>query len=137
MLPSHGRTNAYYIAWNQWDERVQDRLDRLITTGTMPPCIVVLPDCWTRFGGSQYLDSEIGNYEQYVINEIVPAVDARYPTIQNFKHRAIVGHSSGGYGALHLAMKHPGCFRSGGSACTRYVLGIYSFACDCPITPTN
>lgn len=115
MLPSHGRTNAYYVAWNQWDERIQDRLDRLILTGVMPPVIVVLPDCWTRFGGSQYVDSTIGNYEQYVIYEVIPEVDKRYPTRTDAANRAVTGHSSGGYGAITLAMKHPDVF--GAVAC--------------------
>lgn len=110
MLPSHGRTNAYYVAWNQWDERLQDRLDRLIADGHMSPCIVVLPDCWTRLGGSQYLDSAIGNYASYVTSEVIPVIDARYPTLAKRDHRAVVGHSSGGYGAITLAMKYPDVF---------------------------
>lgn len=110
MLPSHGRTNAYYVAWNQWDERLQDRLDRLILSGKMPPALVVLPDCWTRFGGSQYVDSSIGNYERYVVEEIVPAIDERFETAATREHRAVTGHSSGGYGALRLAMRRPDVF---------------------------
>ncbi len=110
FLPSHGRNNSYYVAWNQWDERLQDRLDRLIMTGTMPPALVVLPDCWTRFGGSQYVDSTLGNYEQYVINEIVPFIDEHFSTLATRESRGIIGHSSGGYGAITLAMKHPDVF---------------------------
>ena len=110
LLPSHGRTNHYYVGWNQYEERIQERLYRLMTTAVMPPVITVMPDCWTRFGGSQYLDSAIGRYESYLIQEIIPEIDRRYRTLSSAEHRAVAGHSSGGYGALTLAMKHPDIF---------------------------
>lgn len=110
LLASHGRTSHYYTSWNQWEERIQDRLDRLIGLGAMPPVVVVLPDCWTRLGGSQYLDSPIGNYRTYLVNEIIPAIDARYHTLADRTGRAVCGHSSGGYGALTLAMTQPDVF---------------------------
>src|SRR5581483_7168051 len=37
-----------------WDENIQQRLDRLIMTNAIHPLIAVLPDCFTRYGGSQY-----------------------------------------------------------------------------------
>ncbi|MCQ3929121.1 MAG: esterase [Chloroflexi bacterium] len=110
LLSSHGRTSYYHISWNQWDETLPQRLDRLIRTGQMPPAIVALPDAWTRFGGSQYLDSAIGNYSSYLVDELVPLVDATYRTLAGREHRGILGHSSGGYGALVNAMQHPDVF---------------------------
>jgi enterochelin esterase family protein len=83
------------------------RLDRLMGGGEVAPAIVVMPDCWTRLGSSQYLNSAIGNYEDYLINEIIPYVDGHYPTN---KSRAVLGHSSGGYGAIVQAMRHPEVF---------------------------
>lgn len=115
LLPSHGRTSHYYTSWNQWDERIQDRLDRLMSTGVMEPVLVVLPDCWTRLGGSQFLDSPIGNYRSYLVNEIIPAIDARYRTISDRNGRAVCGHSSGGYGAITLAMTLPDVFSAVGA----------------------
>jgi enterochelin esterase family protein len=75
--------------------------------GEVAPAIVIMPDCWTRLGSSQYLNSSIGNYEDYLINEIIPFVDERYPTNGQ---RAVLGHSSGGYGAIVQAMRHPEVF---------------------------
>ncbi len=115
LLASHGRTNYYYTGWNQWEERIQERLDRLISDGVMPPTIVVLPDCWTRLGGSQYLDSPIGAYRTYLIDEIIPAVDAQYRTIAERDGRAVCGHSSGGYGAITLAMTRADIFSAVGA----------------------
>ncbi len=94
-----------------WGEPLDRRLDRLIAARRMKPAIVVLPDCFTRFGGSQYLDSSAtGRYETHLVRELVPWVDARYRTRPDGRHRAVIGKSSGGYGALVLGMRHPGVF---------------------------
>lgn len=108
FLSSHGRTHYYYIGWNQYDEPLGDRLNRLILSEAMPPVVVVMPDCWTRLGGSQFLDSAIGKYETYLLQEIIPLVDATFRT--DPARRGVIGHSSGGYGALTLAMRHPDLF---------------------------
>ncbi|NPA05982.1 MAG: esterase family protein [Chloroflexi bacterium] len=93
-----------------WEENIQQRLDRLIAQGDLPPVIAVLPDASTRYGGSQYLNSSaLGRYEDHIL-ELVEAIDARYRTLPDPAHRAIMGHSSGGYGAITLAMKHPDRF---------------------------
>lgn len=110
FLPAHARNHYYYVGWNQYDETLPQRLDRLIDSGQMPPVIVALPDFWTRFGGAQFLDSPIGNYETYFLNEILPAVDTQFRTLPSRDNRGLIGHSSGGYGALCLAMRHPNLF---------------------------
>lgn len=92
-------------------EALDQRLDRLIGTGKMQPAIVVMPDCFTRYGGSQYLNSAAtGHYETHLIEELIPFIDANYRTQANASGRAIVGKSSGGYGSLVLGMRHPGVF---------------------------
>ena len=97
-------------------ESIDLRLDRLIGSGAMPPAICVLPDCFTRFGGSQYCNSSAtGRYEDYVIDEIVPFVDAQLRTLAGRDHRGVTGKSSGGYGAFRLAMRHPDVFGALGS----------------------
>ncbi|MEZ0227214.1 MAG: alpha/beta hydrolase [Planctomycetota bacterium] len=94
-----------------FDEALPDRLDRLIATKKMPPVIAVLPDCSTRFGGSQYVDSAAtGDYLSHVVHELVPEIDRRYRTIPSRDARAVVGKSSGGIGALIAAMEHPRVF---------------------------
>ena len=96
-------------AWG--DETLPQRLDRLINTGRMQPMIVAMPDCRTRLGGSQYINSgATGRYEDYLIEELVPFVDACFRTRAERSQRAILGKSSGGYGALIQAMRHPDVF---------------------------
>ncbi len=99
-----------------WGENIQQRLDRLIATGEIQPLIVVLPDCFTRYGGSQYINSEgTGQYEDYFIQELVPYIDAHYATIAARERRGVAGKSSGGYGAMIFGMRHPETF--GAIAC--------------------
>lgn len=94
-----------------WEEPLPQRLDRLITSGAIKPMIAVMPDCFTRIGGSQYLNSTAtGRYEDHVINELVPFVDRKYRTLADRDHRAVMGKSSGGYGAVILAMRHADVF---------------------------
>jgi S-formylglutathione hydrolase FrmB len=94
---------------------LQERLDRLYAAG-MPYVIVVLPDCFTRLGGSQYINSTAtGRYEDYLVEELVPFVDGRYRTVAEPAGRGVFGKSSGGYGALIMGMRHADLF--GAVAC--------------------
>ncbi|GAC1451747.1 MAG: alpha/beta hydrolase-fold protein [Ktedonobacterales bacterium] len=98
-----------------WQPNLPQRLERLYAAG-MPHAIFVLPDCFTRYGGSQYLNSSAtGRYEDYLIDEIVPFVDARYRTIPRPDARGVFGKSSGGYGSMIMGMRHPDVF--GAVAC--------------------
>ncbi len=84
-----------------------ERLDKLIAAGTIRPVIVVMPDCFTRYGGSQYINSTAtGRYEDYLTNELVPFVDDNFRTLDAAGTRAVMGKSSGGYGALIMGLRH-------------------------------
>ena len=100
---------------NAWSPALDDRMDGLIARGC-GEMILVMPDCLTRYGGSQYLNSSAtGRYMDHLVQELVPFVDARYRTLARREHRGVAGKSSGGYGALVLGMMHPETF--GGLAC--------------------
>jgi S-formylglutathione hydrolase FrmB len=72
---------------------------------------VVLVDCWTSLGGSQFLNSPgTGRYLDYLCDEVVAFVDDRYPTLPAREHRGIAGKSSGGYGAMVASMLRPDTF---------------------------
>jgi len=116
LLASHGNTGAGLINWRPWDVNIKQQLDQLIAEDRIGPMIVVMPDMWTRFGGSQHINSHgIGRYEDYLIHEIIPLVDRNYRTIPDRNHRGIMGRSSGGFGAITQAMHHPEVF--GAFAC--------------------
>lgn len=99
-----------------WGLAIDARMDALIAAGRAGEMILVMPDCFTRFGGSQYLDSTAtGRYETHMVEELVPWVDRTFRTLAAREHRGVAGKSSGGYGALVLGMRHPAVF--GALAC--------------------
>jgi hypothetical protein len=86
-------------------------VDELFRSGAIPPAIVVWVDAFTALGGSQFLDSPAtGRYHTYLCDEIVSFVDERYRTAAAARHRAIMGKSSGGYGAMVTPMLRPDLF---------------------------
>ncbi len=96
---------------NAFTPNLAERMDRLIAASTIRPMIVVMPDCFTYYGGSQYINSTAtGNYEDYLTQEIVPFVDANFRTNPNRDSRAVMGKSSGGYGSLIMGMRHADIF---------------------------
>lgn len=85
-----------------------EMIDELMARGEAPRCLVAFVDCWTSLGGSQYVDSPAtGRYHTYLCEDVVPWVDARYRTLARREHRGIMGHSSGGYGAMVTPMLRP------------------------------
>lgn len=93
--------------WKSFSENVPERLDRLIGDGRMAPVVVAFPDCYSRLGGNQYVNSPIlGNYEDFLIAEMLPLVENRFSCGGNGR-RAVFGKSSGGFGSLVHAMRHP------------------------------
>lgn len=90
---------------------IATRMNTLIASGAIREMIVAMPDCFTRLGGSQYINSSaVGAYEDHFINELVPFVDENFRTIPRAAARAVIGKSSGGYGALVHAMRHAEIF---------------------------
>lgn len=110
VLAGFGGFGESLIQRSAWSESLPERLDRLIHAGQMRPAIVVMPDCFTRYGGSQYRNSSAtGRYEDHLVRELLPHVDRRY---RSNGRRAVLGKSSGGYGALVLGMRHPEVFHA-------------------------
>lgn len=96
---------------NAFGPNLAQRMDRLVEAGDVRDMIVAMPDCFTRLGGSQYINSTAtGRYEDYLIDELVPLVDSSFRTLASRDSRAVMGKSSGGYGALVNAMRHPDVF---------------------------
>lgn len=101
-------TGAMLFNADPLGEDLRRRMDRLISTGACPPVLVVAPDCFTRVGGNQYINSTAtGRYEDYLVGEVIPFVAERYRVTE----WGVFGKSSGGYGAAVLGMRHPEIFR--------------------------
>jgi enterochelin esterase-like enzyme len=104
----HG-AGGNYTEWS--DSFLPERLDQMIRDGEVPPLILVMPDdsgdgptYWANWsnGGPRWAD--------YVIQDVVGAIDQRYRTLPTGSARAIGGLSMGGLGALHIAMRRPDVF---------------------------
>ena len=96
---------------HRWIDRGgKEIFDRLTADGTIGPFIVVLPNGGETF----YINSEDGKdrYEDFFVQELVPFIDHHYRTIATKDARGVSGLSMGGYGALHLAMRHSNLFGS-------------------------
>jgi enterochelin esterase-like enzyme len=75
--------------------------------------ILVHPDSFTVHNGSMYSNSPTtGNWEDFVVEDLVGYVDSHYRTVANRASRGLAGHSMGGYGAFRIGMKFPGIFSS-------------------------
>jgi hypothetical protein len=98
-------------ARNAFEPTLIERLDEMFSGGGCPDALVVFVDAWTSLGGSQFINStSTGRYLDYICDEIVPFVDAHYPTLAAREHRGIAGKSSGGYGAMVVPMLRPDVF---------------------------
>lgn len=108
-LAAYTNAGPGQVNWRNHGENLPERLDRLIDSGAMPPVIVVFPDCYTSLGGNQYVNTPaMGPYADFLVEELVPAIDGAFRTIPEPSSRAVFGKSSGGFGALHLGLSHPG-----------------------------
>jgi len=105
LLHGHGGNYA------QWSS-IAPQLPEMANALNM---IFVCPD-----GGvnSWYFDSPMDStirYESYITKELIPYIDAHFPTKATANTRAITGLSMGGHGAMYLAIKHTNLFGAAGS----------------------
>jgi S-formylglutathione hydrolase FrmB len=71
----------------------------------------VAPNGKNAFLGSFYTNTPVtGNWEDYILRDVIGYIDANYRTLARPESRGIAGHSMGGYGALVLGMRHPETF---------------------------
>jgi S-formylglutathione hydrolase FrmB len=68
-------------------------------------------------GTSFYINSHDGKrrYEDFFLQEFMPGVEKRYRALSGRGSRGIAGISMGGYGALHIAFRHPKLFGAVGA----------------------
>jgi S-formylglutathione hydrolase FrmB len=76
--------------------------------GQLTPFLIATP----RAGASFYINSRDGKtrYEDFLLEEFFPFIEHHYHVHPGRAWRAISGVSMGGYGALHLAFRHPQLF---------------------------
>jgi putative tributyrin esterase len=76
-------------------------------SGAIPPVIIASP----RHRGTFLVDSPRGAMESFVADDLVPALELEFPGAGGSRdRRSVWGISMGGYGALKMALRHPGVF---------------------------
>jgi enterochelin esterase family protein len=81
-------------------------LDNLIHRLEIPPIIVALIQSPDR------LDEYTGNirHARFLGEDLIPAISAKFPLLDDSKARGLVGASLGGVAALHAASRYPALF---------------------------
>ncbi len=94
-------------------ERFRTAMDEGIAAGTVKPMIVVLPNGSNKYHGAFYANSSTtGNWDDFIVKDVVSYVDNHYRTLAFAARRGLAGHSMGGFGALTLGFRHPDVFGS-------------------------
>lgn len=117
---SSGRYPVIYFLPNPFEEsyrfdfdhrNANGLFDRAIADGVIGKFILVAVDMNTPLGSSWYVNSPAtGNWEDFMVQELVPYIDANFKTISNRDSRGIAGIFIGGYGAIRFGMRHPDVF---------------------------
>ncbi len=102
---------SYRADFDQRD--AQGLFDRAIVAGVIGKFILVSVDMTTPLGCSWYVNSPVtGNWEDFMVQDLVPYIDANFRTLPSRDSRGIAGDFMGGYGAIRFGMKHPDVFGS-------------------------
>lgn len=106
-----------------------EQIDFLIEKREIQPFIMVQPDASLHIPnihnrknlsgkiatkGSLYVNSPFsGNYEDYIVRDVLDYIDSSYRTIPDKNHRALLGGSMGGAGVLRYSLFYPEKFIAG------------------------
>jgi predicted alpha/beta superfamily hydrolase len=124
-------TTAFGTEW-----RVDETLDSMTAAGS-PECIVIGVESGAQrmreylpYASSRFPEAHGADYAKFIVEELVPWVDARYRTLPDAGNRVIAGSSLGGLISLYIAFSHPGVFGGVGAFSTAYWVApdIYSLA---------
>ena len=103
-LPGFGDSSMFGIA-------LPGSVDALIASGQVKEMILVVASGASKLGGSFYVNSPVtGNWEDYIVEDVVGYIDEHFRTLAQAESRGITGHSMGGFGALNIAMHRPDVF---------------------------
>jgi putative tributyrin esterase len=86
-----------------------------------------------------YINSRDGKdrYEDFLLEEFFPFIEKRYRVEPGRGHRAMAGISMGGYGALHLAFRHPQLFISASAHSAALIEKLPAFLGPTPNSPRS
>jgi S-formylglutathione hydrolase FrmB len=103
LLHGLGDNEQFFIHSGEWN-LVEDLREK----GALQDFLIATPEGRASF----YINAKDGKerYEDFLVQEFFPFIEKRYCASPGRANRAISGISMGGYGALHLAFRHPQLF---------------------------
>lgn len=114
----------------EWPQNnIKNIVNSLIDSSKMGKMILVMPGLTFESNAMvgfpvNMINSEIlgnqaglgtGQFEDYLIQDLIPYVDSAYRTIANRESRGTDGFSGGAYSSIMIALKHPELFSTAGS----------------------
>lgn len=111
LLHGFAAGHRAFMAGAYQNLNVRILMDSLIGAGAVRKMIVVTPNARNGYDGSFYVNSVVtGNWEDFIVGDLVAHVDRKYRTVRSRRGRGIAGHSMGGFGALRIGMRYPETF---------------------------
>lgn len=97
-----------YFNLKTFESNMPQVIDQCCERGEAPRAVYVFCDGMTKWGGSQFINSlGTGRYEDYIVRDLVPAIQKTLQVSPDASDWCVCGGSSGGYGALSLASQYP------------------------------
>jgi S-formylglutathione hydrolase FrmB len=123
-----GDNEQFFVHSGLWN-LVED----LQQKGELREFLIATPDGGAGF----YINSKDGKnrYEDFLLLEFIPLIEKRYRAAAGRGNRAISGVSMGGYGALHMAFKHPQLFVSVSAHSAALIEKLPAFLGHAPQSP--
>jgi len=108
---------AYFLAGTQNTYKSFNSVVNGVALTEGFPAIVVSPNGDSGYWSDWWNGGALGppEYESFVVDQLIPLIDAEFRTIADRAHRAIAGVSMGGYGSMMIAARHPDLFADAAS----------------------
>src|SRR5690242_5629065 len=86
--------------------RLAETADTEIESGHLPPFVAVVPPAGLDVHHGEWS----GVWEDFLVRDVVPWVNAHLPVTGDPAGRTLAGLSAGGYGAVDIGLRHPRLF---------------------------
>lgn len=124
VLYMHDGQNLFdpRIANTGVDWGVDEAVARLVEEEIIAPIIVVGAWCTAERGPEYSPWHRAPDYARFLIEELMPRVDAEFRTLQAPENTAVMGSSMGGLLSFYLVTHHPNAFGAAGCVSTHFPL---------------